>query len=160
MASPAAGTTPPSPIRPARPAGRLGSEEFNSSTLPTAQEAAVLYAANHPEAAANVLKAEIKDSVGRNNKQAWLMLFDLHQVAQNKQEFESLSMLFTVKFEQSPPGWADNAESPTIRAAPKAANARISSRSSPTRRVSSPERSRSCARSRNPRARSASKCPR
>jgi anti-anti-sigma regulatory factor len=113
MASPAAGTTPPSPIRPARPAGRLGSEEFNSSTLPTAQEAAVLYAANHPEAAANVLKVEIKDSVGRNNKQAWLMLFDLHQVAQNKQEFESLSMLFTVKFEQSPPGWADNAESPT-----------------------------------------------
>lgn len=113
MASPAAGTTPPSPIRPARPAGRLGSEEFNSSTLPTAQEAAVLYAANHPEAAANVLKAEIKDSVGRNNKQAWLMLFDLHQVAQNKQEFESLSMLFTVKFEQSPPGWADNTDSPT-----------------------------------------------
>ena len=113
MASPAAGSTPPSPIRPARPAGRLGSEEFNSATLPTAQEAAVLYAANHPEAAANVLKAEIKDTVGRNNKQAWLMLFDLHQVAQNKQEFESLSMLFTVKFEQSPPAWADSADSPS-----------------------------------------------
>src|SRR5579862_8405688 len=113
MASPAAGTTPPSPIRPARPAGRLGSEEFNSSTLPTAQEAAVLFAANHPEAAASVLKHEIKDPVGRNNKQAWLMLFDLYQVAQNKQEFESLSMLFTVKFEQSPPGWADDADSPS-----------------------------------------------
>jgi anti-anti-sigma regulatory factor len=113
MASPAAGTTPPSPIRPARPAGRLGSEEFNSSTLPTAQEAAVLYAANHPEAAANTLKVEIKDPVGRNNKQAWLMLFDLFQVAQNKHEFESLSMLFTVKFEQSPPAWSENADSAT-----------------------------------------------
>jgi anti-anti-sigma regulatory factor len=112
MASPAAGPTPPSPIRPSRPAGRLGSEEFNSSTLPTAQEAAVLYSANHTEAAANVLKHEIKDPVGRNNKQAWLMLFDLYQVQQNKQEFESLSMLFTVKFEQSPPGWAESTDSP------------------------------------------------
>jgi len=112
MASPAAGTTPPSPIRPSRPAGRLGSEEYNSGTLPTAQEAAVLYAANHAEAAAAILKAEIKDPVGRNNKQAWLMLFDLYQVTQNKQEFESLSMLFTVKFEQSPPAWADSADSP------------------------------------------------
>jgi anti-anti-sigma regulatory factor len=110
MASPAAGATPPSPIRPSRPAGRLGSEEFNSSTLPTAQEAAVLYAANHAEAAANVLKAEIKDAVGRNNKQAWLMLFDLYQVQQNKQEFESLSMLFTVKFEQSPPAWSESSD--------------------------------------------------
>jgi len=113
MASPAAGTTPPSPIRPSRPAGRLGSEEYNSGTLPTAQEAAVLYAANHAEAAAAILKAEIKDPVGRNNKQAWLMLFDLYQVTQNKQEFESLSMLFTVKFEQSPPAWADSADSPS-----------------------------------------------
>ena len=110
MASPAAGGTAPSPIRPSRPAGRLGSEEFNSGTLPTAQEAAILYAANHAEAAANVLKAEIKDPVGRNNKQAWLMLFDLFQVAQNKQEFESLGMLFTVKFEQSPPVWAESAD--------------------------------------------------
>ena len=113
MASPAAGTTPPSPIRPSRPAGRLGSEEYNSGTLPTAQEAAVLYAANHAEAAAAILRAEIKDPVGRNNKQAWLMLFDLYQVTQNKQEFESLSMLFTVKFEQSPPAWADSADSPS-----------------------------------------------
>ncbi|HEY2629000.1 MAG TPA: hypothetical protein VGI57_07720 [Usitatibacter sp.] len=73
----------------------------------------MLYAANHAEAAANVLKAEIKDPVGRNNKQAWLMLFDLYQVQQNKQEFESLSMLFTVKFEQSPPAWSESADSPS-----------------------------------------------
>ena len=110
MASSAVGGTSPSPIRPARPAGRLGSEEFNSGSLPTAQEAAVLYAANHADAAASILKAEIKDAVGRNNKQAWLMLFDLYQVAQNRQEFDSLSMLFTVKFEQSPPVWAEGGE--------------------------------------------------
>ncbi len=109
MATPAAGASP-SPIRPARPAGRLGSEEFNSGALPTAQEAAILYAANHSGAATSLLKSEIKDGVGRNNKQAWLMLFDLHQIAQNRQEFDSLSMLFTVKFEQSPPVWAEGGD--------------------------------------------------
>ncbi len=41
-----------------------------------------------PSAAAGLLKAEIKDAAGRNNKQAWLMLFDLHQVAQNRADFE------------------------------------------------------------------------
>ena len=78
--------------------------------LPGPQEAAVLYAANQPGAATNVLRAEIKDPVGRNNKQAWLMLFDLYQAAQNRAEFDSLSMLFTVKFEQSPPAWTDSAD--------------------------------------------------
>ena len=111
MATSAVGANPPSPLRPARPAGRLGSEEYNSGALPTAQEAAILYSANHIDAAAWLLKTEIKDPVGRNNKQAWLMLFDLYQVGQDRQEFDSLSMLFTVKFEQSPPVWADNGES-------------------------------------------------
>ena len=109
MATPAAGTQP-SPIRPARPAGKLGSEEFNSGALPTAQEAAVLYAANHVDAATAILKAEVKDPVGRNNKQAWLMLFDVYQIQQDKQEFEALGMLYTVKFEQSPPVWLEGGE--------------------------------------------------
>jgi anti-anti-sigma regulatory factor len=107
MATPALGATAP---RPARPAGRLGSDEYHSGALPTAQEAAILYSANHPEAAVALLDAEIKDTVGRNNKQAWLMLFDLYQIAQNREEFDALSMLFTVKFEQSPPAWADGNE--------------------------------------------------
>jgi anti-anti-sigma regulatory factor len=111
VATSAIGANSPSPIRPARPAGRLGSEEYNSGALPTAQEAAILYAADHAEAAAALLKAEVKDPVGRNNKQAWLMLFDLHHMAQNRHEFDSLSMLFTVKFEQSPPVWSDNGDS-------------------------------------------------
>lgn len=101
----------PSNVRPAgRAGGRLGSEEFHSAVLPCAQEAAVLYAANHTEAAVALLKAEIKDTQGRNNKQAWLMLFDLYQVAQNRQEFDALSMLYTVKFEQSSPAWNDSAD--------------------------------------------------
>jgi anti-anti-sigma regulatory factor len=110
MAAPAVGGTSPSPIRPARAGGRLGSEEYHSGALPTAQEAAILFSANHSDAAAHLLKVEIKDAVGRNNKQAWLMLFDLYQVAQNRQEFDALSMLFTVKFEQSPPVWNDSGD--------------------------------------------------
>jgi anti-anti-sigma regulatory factor len=111
MATPAVGGSPGG-VRPAaRSAGRLGSEEYHSAGLPLAQEAAVLYAANHPLAAASLLKGEIKDAMGRSNKQAWLMLFDLYQLAPNKEEYDSLSMLFTVKFEQSPPAWADNGDS-------------------------------------------------
>jgi anti-anti-sigma regulatory factor len=111
VATPAVGGTSPGAVRPARPAGRLGSDEYHSGALPTAQEAALLFSADHADAAVALLDAEIKDPVGRNNKQAWLMLFDLHQVARNRQEFDALSMLFTVKFEQSPPVWADDGES-------------------------------------------------
>ncbi len=112
MASPAASGTPPVTPRPmARAAGRLGSEEYHSAPLPVAQEAAVLFSANHAEFATALLRGEIKDAMGRNNKQAWLMLFDLYQNAANRQEFDSLSMLFTVKFEQSPPAWAEGGDS-------------------------------------------------
>src|SRR5947209_6051365 len=111
MATPAVGGTTPAGIRaPGRPQSRLGSEEYHSAALPTAQEAAVLYASNHSDSATALLRAEIKDAMGRNNKQAWLMLFDLYQLANNRAEFDSLSMLFTVKFEQSPPAWAESGE--------------------------------------------------
>src|SRR3954468_6025571 len=111
MATSAAGFPPAGSMRPAsRPGARVGTEEFHSAVLPVPQEAAVLYSANHAEAAVALLRHEIKDPVGRNNKQAWLMLFDLYQAAADRAEFDSLSMLFTVKFEQSPPAWTDNAE--------------------------------------------------
>ena len=97
-------------VRPPRTPGRIGSEEFHSGTLPTAQEAAILYSANQPEAAVQLLKNEIKDPVGRNNKQAWLMLFDLYQAAPNRAEYDALSMLFSVKFEQSPPVFAESGD--------------------------------------------------
>ena len=111
MATPAIGGSTPGAARTPRPAGRLGSDEYHSGSLPTAQEAAILFSANHPAAAAALLNAEIQDPVGRNNKQAWLMLFDLHQVGRDRTEFDALSMLFTVKFEQSPPVWTDETES-------------------------------------------------
>src|SRR5258706_7286429 len=114
MATPAAGSNAASNVRtatpPPRAAGRLGSEEYHSATLPPPQEAAVLFAASHVDAAVRLLRSEIKDPVGRGNKQAWLMLFDLYQIMPNREEFDALSMLFTVKFEQSPPPWMENAD--------------------------------------------------
>jgi anti-anti-sigma regulatory factor len=109
MATPAASNVRTA-AAPPKPAARLGTEEYHSSTFPVAQEAAVLFSAAHTDVAIRLLKVEIKDPVGKGNKQAWLMLFDLYQIQANREEFDSLSMLFTVKFEQSPPAWVDDAD--------------------------------------------------
>ena len=95
---------------PAARIARLGSDEYHSASLPKAQEAAVLYSANHAPAAISLLREEIKDAMGRNNKQAWLMLLELFRLAPDREEYDALSMLFTVKFEQSPPAWTENGD--------------------------------------------------
>jgi len=111
MATSAAASSGPKPSprsaeSAARPApGMVGAPEYHTTALPPTQEAAILYSADHASACLTLLKELLKDPVGKNNKQAWLMLFDLYQTAQNRAEFDSLSMLFTVKFEQSPPAW-------------------------------------------------------
>ena len=109
MATPAVGGVPGG-AKPAARSARLGSDEYHSASLPKAQEAAVLYSANHAPAAIGLLREEIKDAMGRNNKQAWLMLLDLFQLASDREEYDALSMLFTVKFEQSPPAWTENGD--------------------------------------------------
>jgi len=115
MATPAAASSgaksPRSADGAARPAaGMVGSPEYHTSPLSPTQEAAVLYSADRAQACLALLKEHLKDPVGKNNKQAWLMLFDLYQTAQSRAEFDSLSMLFTVKFEQSPPPWTEASE--------------------------------------------------
>jgi anti-anti-sigma regulatory factor len=109
LASP--GASPVGSPRPAtRPTGRVGSEEYHSAPLPPAQEAAILYAANLVVPAEAILKGLTRDPSSRSNKQPWLMLFDLFEVTQNRSEYEALSLLYTVKFEQSPPAWAGGSE--------------------------------------------------
>lgn len=111
MATPVAGASSAGAPRPApRAPGRIGTEEFHSAPLPPAQEAAVLYAANLVAPAEAILKAETRNPASRSNKQPWLMLFDLFEATQNRAEYDALSLLFTVKFEQSPPAWAGGAE--------------------------------------------------
>ena len=113
VGTPSAGPHRSSSAKPesAHRAERIGGEEYFSAPESATHEAALLYAANHAEAAIALLRAEIRTPAGRGNKQAWRMLFDLFEVTQNRSEFESLAMLFTVKFEQSPPVWAESAES-------------------------------------------------
>src|SRR5688572_15808449 len=110
-AAPAAGAAAGARGAPAQP--RVGSDEYNSGTFPLAQEAAILYAANYIDPCTKLLKAEVKGTSGAAGKQSWLLLFDVYQIQQNRQEFDALSMLYSVKFEQSPPAWIENADLPT-----------------------------------------------
>ena len=79
----------------------------DSTNFPAVYEAAVLYAADYYDAAQDVLRNHLKIPEGKNSIRTWLMLFDLYQLTHNRREFDSLSMLFTVEFERSPPVWVD-----------------------------------------------------
>jgi anti-anti-sigma regulatory factor len=78
----------------------------DSSSYPAVYEAAILYAADHYDAAREVLKEHMRTKEGKGNTRTWLMLFDLLQITHNKREFDALSMMFTVQFERSPPAWS------------------------------------------------------
>lgn len=75
-------------------------------------EAAILYANGQHEVVEQMLAAAIaEDHLGDAAARAWLMLFDLYQLAGKQQEFEQLAVEFANKFETSPPGWAASTES-------------------------------------------------
>ena len=115
-----ASVKPGSSPRPADVAGAannpalLGSGTFSAEQLsadsisfPAIYEAAIFYAADCYDAAQETLKEHLKTTDGKNSIRTWLMLFDLYQLTHNHQDFDSLSMLFTVKFERSPPIWTE-----------------------------------------------------
>lgn len=93
--------------------GGFSSEQLSpdSNSFPPLYEAAILYAADCVDAAQETLKDHLKTKDGKDSIRTWLMLFDLYQLTHNRKEFDNLSMLFTVKFERSPPVWGDAAES-------------------------------------------------
>ena len=92
--------------------GGFSSEQLSpdSNNFPPLYEAAILYAADCYAAAQETLKEHLKTKDGKDSIRTWLMLFDLYQLTHNRKEFDALSMLFTVKFERSPPVWAESAE--------------------------------------------------
>ena len=100
----------------------------DSTAFPPLYEAALLYSADCYDAAELVLKENLRTKEGKDSLRVWLMLFDLYQLTNNRKEFDALSMLFTVKFERSPPVWTSARRRP-IRAARKNASARIFPRS-------------------------------
>jgi ABC-type transporter Mla MlaB component len=79
----------------------------DSTSFPPLYEAAILYAAEYNDAAQETLKEYLKTNDGKNSIRAWMMMFDFYQIINNRKEFDALSMLFTVKFERSPPVWTD-----------------------------------------------------
>lgn len=106
------GTLPGIPLRAglSAPGGRIGNEEYHSALLPVVQEAAVLYAANLADAAEAMLRAETRNPATRDNRQPWLMLFDLYELNRDREEFNALATLFRAKFDQPPPAWPEGAE--------------------------------------------------
>ncbi len=97
---------------PLQSSGGFSVEQLSPDSIhfPAIYEAAILYAADCYEAAQEALCDHLKTPDGKNSIRTWLMLFDLYQLTHNRTEFDALSMLFTVKFERSPPVWADSAD--------------------------------------------------
>lgn len=105
---------------PAAPAKRKGKKPLDSilcieveeglgHDIPAAiEEAAILFANGQAEEAlARAKKALDVEDLGVWKLQMWLMLFDLLQHLNRKQEFEERALDFVVKFERSPPVWVD-----------------------------------------------------
>ena len=86
---------------------------YEVETLPLLQEIAVLYAADHLDAAQLLLQKTVQDKTP--HPQSWLMLLDLYKLRSMKKEFEDLAINFTVKFERSPPTWSQQLAQPETR---------------------------------------------
>jgi ABC-type transporter Mla MlaB component len=94
--------------------------ETGAKDIPTAiEETAILFANGQAkDALARINEAIAGDELDGWQLQAWLMLFDLYQHLGMRTAFEEKALEFVVKFERSPPAWADAPPSaPT--AAPK-----------------------------------------
>jgi ABC-type transporter Mla MlaB component len=106
-----AATTGPNPkVMSASGAFSVDVLQPDSTSFPPVYEAAILYAADYSAAAESILKNYLSTNDGKNSIRAWLMMFDLYQLTNNRQEFDALSMMFSVKFERSAPLWLDAAD--------------------------------------------------
>ncbi|BAN34167.1 hypothetical protein SCD_n00318 [Sulfuricella denitrificans skB26] len=72
------------------------------------EEAAILYASDHPDQAAALLLDFVKNNADRKELKPWMMLFDIYQIQGKKALFEELALEFVVKFERSAPTWSDD----------------------------------------------------
>jgi ABC-type transporter Mla MlaB component len=76
--------------------------------IPALEEAAILFASEQVEATELILMNLIEnENYNALNPTAWLMLFDLYQVTNNKPKFEQLSLEYVSKLEISAPIWRD-----------------------------------------------------
>ncbi len=87
----------------------------DATSFPPVYEAALLYSADHFDAAEQTLKDYLQTTDGKNSIRAWLMTFDFYQLTHNRTEYDALSMTFAVKFERSAPNWLESSDNPDPR---------------------------------------------
>lgn len=105
-------STPPTPGAPASSAPTAGSVDPVTEwpDAPALEEAAILFASNQVAVAQQILQNAIQsDTLGPATQRAWSMLFDLHQLTGQREQFDALSLAYAGKFETSPPSWRDAA---------------------------------------------------
>ena len=84
------------------------------------EEAAILYANERIHEAVATLLGFIKDNPESRDIHPWMLLLDLYQVQNMKQDFDELSLEFVVRFERSAPVWEGPRQAaPAKPAAPK-----------------------------------------
>ena len=86
---------------------------YDVEELSPLHEIAVLYAADHMDAAQALLKESVQSKTP--HPQVWLMLLDIYKLRGFRKEFEDLAMIYTVKFERSPPTWNEQGSQPDLR---------------------------------------------
>lgn len=110
-ASQALDFTVPDALRAEEPA----SIEIRESAVshPVIEEAAILYANCQDEVALTSLEAAVAgNTLGPAADQAWGMLFDLYQLMDKGEAFESRALEYSLRFEKSPPTWVEPEREP------------------------------------------------
>lgn len=101
--------------------GRGSATQAAIENIPALEEAAILFASEQVEATELILQNLIQtESYNALNPTAWLMLFDLYQITNNKAKFEQLSLDYASKLEISAPIWRDEKNQDTPQKEQKA----------------------------------------
>ncbi|GAO37209.1 hypothetical protein SCT_2627 [Sulfuricella sp. T08] len=116
---PTAVPSPPPPQAETNTVGGAGAVD-TAEMYSAVEEAAILYASDHPDQAAALLLDFVKNNADRKELKPWMMLFDIYQIQGKKAQFEELALEFVVKFERSAPTWSDGKVSGAQTENPKA----------------------------------------
>lgn len=85
-------------------------EVGGSGVPPVIEEAAILYANRQTAATESILGQAIRnrDQAGPEVGQAWLMLFDLYRMVDNRRDFDKLAVEYRAARHREPPLWSND----------------------------------------------------
>lgn len=90
----------------AQSTSRLEVKDAGHQVPDAIEQAAMLYSVEQGDSACQILDAAIQEGgLGRYEKRAWGMLFDLYQILGRQPDYEALALAYAAKFETSPPAW-------------------------------------------------------